>query len=52
MILANEILKSENFQNLSDISRELSYPKANFFAGIYFQQFGRKPSENFIRASY
>jgi len=52
MILANELLKSENFVKLSDISRELGYSKVSLFAVVYFQHYGRKPSEDFVRANY
>ncbi|MBS7253606.1 helix-turn-helix transcriptional regulator [Flavobacterium branchiicola] len=52
MILANELLKSENFDQISDISRKLNYPKVNKFSLIYYQQFGRKPVEDFLKASY
>jgi AraC-like DNA-binding protein len=47
MILANELLKSENFFKVSDVARKLSYPKASLFTVVYFQQLGRKPSEDF-----
>ncbi|UUW07898.1 hypothetical protein NLG42_17545 [Flavobacterium plurextorum] len=52
MILANELLKSESFVKLSDVSRELSYTKPSLFSGVYFQQFGRKPAEDFISSNY
>lgn len=52
MILANELLKSDNFVNLSDIARELNYTKASLFAEAYVQQFGRKPSEDFVSSNY
>lgn len=52
MILANELLKSENFAKISDVARELSYSKASLFTVVYFQQFGRKPSEDFISSNY
>lgn len=50
MILANELLKSENFDKLSDIAHELNYLKLNKFSLTYFQQFGRMPSEDFIKS--
>ena len=52
MILANELLKSENFYKISEISRELSYSKVSLFSLVYFQHFGRKPSEDFIKSNY
>ena len=50
--VANELLKSESFVKLSDVSRELSYTKPSLFSGVYFQQFGRKPAEDFISSNY
>ncbi|SHF95485.1 AraC-type DNA-binding protein [Flavobacterium frigidimaris] len=52
MILANELLKSENFFKVSDVARKLSYPKASLFTVVYFQQLGRKPSEDFKSSNY
>lgn len=51
MILANELLRSENFSKISDIARELSYSKASLFSVVYFQQFGRKPSDDFMSSN-
>ena len=51
MILANELLRSENFSKISDIARELSYSKASLFSIVYFQQFGRKPSDDFMSSN-
>lgn len=52
MMLANELLKSENFLKVSDVARKLSYSKTSLFAVVYFQQFGRKPSEDFMSSDY
>ncbi|KIA97286.1 MULTISPECIES: helix-turn-helix domain-containing protein [unclassified Flavobacterium] len=52
MILASELLKSGKFDSLLDISQELNYTKLSYFTSKYAQQFGRKPSEDFVKASY
>ncbi|MEA9412533.1 AraC family transcriptional regulator [Flavobacterium sp. PL02] len=52
MILASELLKSGKFDSLLDISQELNYTKLSYFTSKYVQQFGRKPSEDFVKASY
>ncbi|MDA6071049.1 hypothetical protein NJT12_15650 [Flavobacterium sp. AC] len=52
MILANELLKSENFEKISDIARELGYTKTSLLTMVYFQQFKRKPCEDFISSNY
>lgn len=52
MILANELLKSGKFDTLTDISQELNYTKLSYFTSIYFQQFDKKPSEDFIKATF
>lgn len=50
MILANELLKSENFNEVSEIARKLNYTKVSKFSLAYSQQFGRKPSEDFLKS--
>lgn len=52
MILANELLKSGKFDSLTDVSQELNYIKLSYFTSIYFQQFGRKPADDFIKATF
>ncbi|WP_428228430.1 hypothetical protein [Flavobacterium sp.] len=52
MILANELLKSGKFDSVIDISHQLNYVKISYFTSIYFQQFGRKPVDDFIKATF
>jgi AraC-like DNA-binding protein len=52
MILAKELLKSGKFDSLTDISQELNYDKLSYFASMYFQQFERKPSDDFVKAPF
>lgn len=52
MILAKELLKSENFVELSDVSQKLNYTKVSKFTSAYFQHFGYKPSDDFIRSEF
>jgi AraC-like DNA-binding protein len=52
MILANKLLKSENFNKISDIAYELSYAKVTKFNSLYFKEYGKKPSEDFIKSNY
>lgn len=51
MILANELLKSGKFDSLVAISQELNYNKLSYFTSIYFQQFSRKPTDDFVKAN-
>ena len=52
MILANELLKSGKFDSLIDISQELNYTQLSYFNSIYFQQFGRKPIDDFVMSTF
>ncbi|MBS7253607.1 helix-turn-helix domain-containing protein [Flavobacterium branchiicola] len=52
MILANELLRSENFSKLSDIARELNFSKVSLFSSVYFQQYGNKPVDDFVKSEY
>ncbi len=52
MILANELLKSGKFDSLIDISQELNYDKLSYFTSMYFQQFKRKPCDDFVKAIF
>ncbi|MCV9932801.1 AraC family transcriptional regulator [Flavobacterium sp. LS1R47] len=52
MILANELLKSGKFDSLAAISQEVNYAKINYFTSKYFEQFGRKPSDDFVKATF
>jgi len=52
MILANELLKSENFNDISEIARKLNYAKVSKFSLAYSQQFGRKPTEDFLKSEF
>jgi AraC-like DNA-binding protein len=52
MILANELLKSENFVELSDVAHKLNYTKVSKFSSAYFQQFGKKPADDFIKSAF
>ncbi|MGE6355938.1 helix-turn-helix domain-containing protein [Flavobacterium sp. NPDC079362] len=51
MILANELLKSENFNELSEVARKLNYTKVSKFSLAYSQQFGRKPADDFLKSA-
>lgn len=52
MILANELVKSGNFESLMNISKELNFCSLSYFSSKYFQQFGKKPSENFVKYTF
>lgn len=52
MILANELLKSENFLDISEIARKLNYTKVSKFSLAYSQQFGRKPADDFLKSEF
>ncbi|MFH6937701.1 helix-turn-helix domain-containing protein [Flavobacterium sp. FlaQc-30] len=52
MILAQELLKSENFVDLSDVAYKLNYSKVSKFSNSYFQHFGKKPSDDFMRSEF
>ncbi|MFG4002170.1 helix-turn-helix domain-containing protein [Flavobacterium aquidurense] len=52
MILANELLKSENFNELSEVARKLNYTKISKFSSAYSQQFGRKPADDFLKSQF
>ena len=52
MILANELLKSENFNELSEVARKLNYTKISKFSSAYSQQFGRKPADDFLKSEF
>lgn len=52
MILANELLKSENFNELSEVARKLNYAKISKFSLAYSQQFGRKPADDFLKSEF
>lgn len=47
MILANQLLKSGEFETIKDILKYLSYKKMSYFNSKYFIQFGRKPTDDF-----
>lgn len=52
MIVANEHLKSGNFDSLMRISKELNFCSLSYFSLKYFQQFGKKPSEVFVKSIF
>ena len=52
MILANELLKSENFVELSDVAHKLNYTTTSKFSSAYFKQFGKKPVDDFIKSEF
>lgn len=52
MILANKLLKSENFEKVSDVAYELNFGKVSKFNTLYFKKYGKKPSDDFIKCSY
>lgn len=49
MILANKLLKSGSYDSLIDVSKELNYCTLSYFSLKYFKQFGRKPSDDFVK---
>ncbi|MDA6071048.1 AraC family transcriptional regulator [Flavobacterium sp. AC] len=52
MILANEFLKSENFNDISEIAHKLNYVKVSKFSFTYSRQFGRKPADDFLKSEF
>ncbi len=51
MVLANKLLKSGEFDSLVHVSKELNFCTLSYFSSKYFKQFGRKPSEDFVKFS-
>lgn len=51
MVLANKLLKSGDFDSLVHVSKELNFCSLSYFSSKYFRQFGRKPSEDFVKIS-
>lgn len=52
MILANKLLKSENFYKISDVAYKLNYTKVSKFNTLYFKKYGKNPSDDFIKCTY
>lgn len=52
MILANDLLKSGNYNTLTEIVYELNYTRLNHFRSKYYTFHHRKPSEDFVRKTY
>lgn len=49
MLLANQLLKSGQYNNLTEIIHELNYTKLDHFSARYFKFFKRKPTEDFVK---
>ncbi|WP_306352279.1 helix-turn-helix domain-containing protein [Flavobacterium sp. '19STA2R22 D10 B1'] len=49
IILAHELLKSGKFNTLTDIVYELGYTGLNYFSLKYFDHYGKKPLDDFIK---
>ena len=47
--LAQELLKSGNFNAINEVGNELGYVKPGYFAAIYKNQFGQLPGEVFVK---
>jgi AraC-like DNA-binding protein len=47
--LAQELLKSGNFNTINEVGNELGYLKPGYFAAIYKNQFGQLPGEVFVK---
>ncbi|MCV9934326.1 AraC family transcriptional regulator [Flavobacterium sp. LS1R47] len=49
MILANKLLKSGSFDSLMEVSKELNFCTLSYFSLKYYKQFGRRPSDDFVK---
>lgn len=49
MMLANKFLQSGDYTTLTEIIYELNYTKLSYFCSKYYDQFHRKPSDDFIK---
>lgn len=49
MFLAQELLKSGNFNTINEVAYELGYGKPGYFAEVYKKNFGRLPGEIFVK---
>lgn len=49
MALGRELLKSGEFHSLTEVMYELCYSKLSYFSSKYFELFGRKPIEDFVK---
>lgn len=49
MILAEKLLKSGEYSTLTEVIYELNYGKLSYFTIKYFEFFGRKPAEDFVK---
>lgn len=49
MILANELLRSKNFDTVAEIAKELNYLNLTKFSLVYFKHFKKKPSDDFVK---
>lgn len=46
MILANQLLKSGEFETINDVMKYLKYKKISYFNSKYFMQFGKRPLDD------
>ncbi|MCD0476322.1 AraC family transcriptional regulator [Flavobacterium sp. EDS] len=51
LVLANKLLKSGDYDSLIHVSKELTFCTLSYFSSKYLQQFGRKPSDDFVKIS-
>ncbi|MDN3673476.1 AraC family transcriptional regulator [Flavobacterium branchiarum] len=49
LIVANKLLKSGDYDSLARVAKELNFCTLSYFSSKYFQQFGRKPSMDFVK---
>lgn len=49
MILAKQLLRSGDFNTLTEIIHELDYGKLDYFSAKYYDVFKKKPSEDFVK---
>jgi AraC-like DNA-binding protein len=49
MLLSNKLLKSGNYNSITEIIQELNYDRLNYFSSKYYAFFKRKPADDFIK---
>lgn len=49
MLRAKELLQSGKYHSLTEIVYELNYTKLSYFTSKYFEQFNRRPNDDFIK---
>lgn len=49
MLLSNKLLKSGNYNSLTEVMYELNYNRLNYFSSKYYVLFNRKPADDFVK---